>query len=43
MAACTASRAVSVSRTSPTMMMSGSCRSTVRKALANVSPMAVFT
>ena len=35
-AACTAFSAVSVSRISPTMMMSGSWRSTVRSALAKV-------
>ena len=36
-AACTAYSAVSVSRISPTMMMSGSWRSTVRRAVAKVS------
>ena len=39
-AACTAYSAVSLSRISPTMMMSGSCRSTVRSAVANVTSMA---
>ena len=42
-AACVASRAVSASRISPTMMTSGSCRSSDRSALANVKPAFSFT
>ena len=36
-------RAVSLSRISPTMMTSGSCRSRDRRALANVKPAFSFT
>ena len=43
MAASAAMRAVSVSRISPTMMMSGSLRSSVRRMPAKSSPMTDFT
>ena len=43
MAASAAMRAVSVSRISPTMMMSGSLRSRVRRMPAKSRPMAALT
>ena len=42
-AACTAFSAVSSSRISPTMMMSGSCRRIVRNAAPNVMPIFACT